>query len=353
MKRLFPKKRLGHSFLKRSVVIPMAALICFVLLFACTPNAKKQEYIRNSGRIHGTFYNAVYLHPEGKDLQEKIEARMRAFELSLSTFKPNSIISRINQNDESVRTDSLFNAMYRQAYEVSTNTNGAFDITVAPLVNAWGFGFGNNDRSTTPDVAAILPFVGFRTIQLVQNRLIKSDPRTMLDASAIAKGQSVDEVARLFEEHGVEHFMIEIGGEVVTKGLNPDGRKWQIGIDKPINDPLNQERELQAIISMSGVGLATSGNYRQFYIRDGQKFAHTIDPRTGYPVNHNLLSATVIASSCMKADAYATAFMVLGVDSSMLICNQIADLECYLIFSNEAGAFEVVYTPGFKKYLNE
>ncbi len=328
-------------------------LVSVILLTSCQQKPAEYEYIQNTGRIYGTFYNIVYLHPEGRELHEEIQIRLQEFDNSLSTFNPNSVISRINQNDASVVTDGYFNEMFAEAIYVSTVTNGAFDITVAPLVNAWGFGFGNKDLSESPDVLSILEYVGFGKVNLLDNRLIKSDPRIMLDASAIAKGQSVDVIAQLLEESKCEHFMVEIGGEVVAKGLNPKGKKWQIGIDKPVDDPANEQHELQTIISISGEALATSGNYRRFYVRDGMKYAHTINPRTGYPVNHNLLSATVIAPTCMQADAFATAFMVLGLDSSLLIVNQHPELEAYLIYSNEKGEFEVAFSKGFQKYLNE
>jgi thiamine biosynthesis lipoprotein len=340
---------------KKTIAIFLVSVLVVITAIAIfrSENEVKVDYIYNKGKIYGTFYTATYLQPDGIDLQEKLEERMREFEMSLSTFKPGSVISLINQNNDSVVTDSYFENMFAVAQSVSEKTNGAFDITVAPLVNAWGFGFGDNDRSKTPDVSAILPYVGYKKVQLVNHKLLKSDERTMLDASAIAKGYSSDVMAELLETNGCSHYMVEIGGEIVTKGLNPHGKKWRIGIDKPVDDPANESSELQTIIELSNVSLATSGNYRQFYFQDGRKYAHTIDPRSGFPVNHNLLSATVIAPTCMQADAYATAFMVLGVDSSLQICKTISGMDCYLIYSDEKGQNQVVYTDGFKKYLTE
>jgi len=335
------------------IKLTFTVLLSFILL-ACQFNpAKKQEYIKISGRIHGTYYHATYLHPEGKNLQAEMEAKMHEFELSLSTFNPNSIISSINQNNDSVTVDGYFETMFNEALEVSRQTGGAFDITVAPLVNAWGFGFGNKNRKEIPDVKSILPYIGYQKIRLENNRLIKSDKRIMLDASAIAKGQSADVIAQLFESHGCENYMVEIGGEIACKGLNPSGKKWHIGIDRPSEEIFDEQRELQTILAITDCGLATSGNYRQYYYQDGKKYAHTINPVTGYPVDHNLLSATVIASSCMRADAYATAFMVLGVDSSLAVCRRIPDLACYLIYADENGNFQVAYSEGFEKYFSE
>lgn len=331
----------------------LVAALILLNFSSCRPKAEEADYSRNSGKVYGTFYNIVYQHPEGKDLQAEIDARFAEFDLSLSTFNPNSVISRVNANDESVRTDTYFNTMYRQAVEVSELTNGAFDITVAPLVNAWGFGFGKQQRDSVPDVAALLKITGFRKIKLSDDRIIKENPAMMLDASAIAKGQASDVIGQLLDAHGCRNYMVEIGGEVVCKGVNPKGGKWRIGIDKPVDDPANESQELQTIVAISGVGLATSGNYRQFYYREGKKVAHTIDPRSGYPVDHQLLSATVIAPTCMQADAYATAFMVLGKDSALTICRKVEAMDCYLIYTDGAGKLQVAYTDGFQKYISE
>ena len=333
--------------------ILLLALVVFIG-FSCSSTTKnKKEYIKNRGQIHGTYYSATYLQPGGIDLQEKLEQRMREFEMSLSTFEKQSIISRINRNDSTVRTDCYFESMYAMARQVSEHSDGAFDITVAPLVNAWGFGFGNRERAETPNVETILPYIGYRKIRLKNHRLIKDDSRIMLDASAIAKGYSSDIMAQLLEENACENYMIEIGGEVKCKGLNPKGEKWKIGINKPIDDETNTKDELLAVVAISNVGLATSGNYRQFYYMDGKKYSHTIDPRTGFPVGHHVLSATVIAPTCMQADAYATAFMVLGENKAIEICESTPEMDCFLVCSDEQGENKIVYSQGFEKYLLE
>ncbi len=333
-------------------------IFCISFLFlsavvVCSCKTNSGKFIKNTGRIHGTYYSVTYLQPEGIDLQEQLEQRMREFEMSLSTFKPQSVISRINQNDESVETDEYFETMYAMARKVSETTNGAFDITVAPLVNAWGFGFGDKERVEIPDVQAILPYVGYEKIRLENHRLIKEDPNILLDASAIAKGYSTDIMGQLLEENGCMNYMVEIGGEVFCKGVNPKGKKWRIGINKPIDDSLNEESQIQTIVSISNIGLATSGNYRQFYYLDNKKYSHTIDPRTGYPVEYTLLSATVIAPTCMQADAYATAFMVLGKDKAIEICDSGPEMDCLLIYADDNGNEKLIYSQGFEKYLSQ
>ena len=330
---------------------PISLLILtFSVLFFSQCAKENAEYTYNKGQVFGTYYSITYLHPKRTDLQLQIEEKFKEFDNSLSTFNPRSIICRINANSP-VIIDDFFEEMYTMAQEVSDKSHGAFDITVAPLVNAWGFGFGNHDHTSSPNPDTIMPYIGYKKIRLENQRLIKENPRIMLDASAIAKGQSCDVIAALLEEKGCKNYMVEVGGVIMCKGLNPKGEKWHIGIDKPLDDPANEDAELQIILAISDVGLATSGNYRQFYVKDGKKYAHTIEPRTGQPVQHSLLSTTVIASNCMQADAYATAFMVLGVDSSLQICNRFPDMDCYLIYTDEQGNNKTVYTDGFEKYF--
>lgn len=341
----YKKKSLGYLIMGVLVII-------FAFLFY-SPFKKQKEYIHNEGKAQGTYYSATYLQPDGKDLQAEIEKLFNEFDLSLSTYNPNSIISKINKNNDSVVTDVYFETMFEAAQKVSEHTNGAFDITVAPLVNAWGFGFGNHERNKAPDVEKLLTLVGYQKVKLVNHKLIKENPDIMIDASAIAQGYSADLIAQLFEKNNCENYMIDIGGEIVCKGVNPKGELWHIGIDKPVDDPENANGELQTIVNVSNVGLTTSGNYRQFYYKDGKKLAHTINPRTGLPVEHNLLSATVVASNCTLADAYATAFMVLGVDSALKVCKTIEGMDCYLIYTDKDGQYQVTYTEGFKKYLKK
>ncbi len=334
------------------IVFAIVILIGVSILFFKNERPKA-AYIHNDGKAQGTYYSATYLQPQGIDLQPQIEKLFNDFDLSLSTYNPNSIISRINRNDSTVRTDEYFETLFQAAQEISEITGGAFDMTVAPLVNAWGFGFGNHDRKHEPDVEKILPLIGFKKVKLENHRIIKENPSIMLDASAIAQGYSADLIAKLFEKNGCEHYMIDIGGEIACKGLNPKSKLWQIGVDKPVDDPENTSPQLQTILKLTDVGLTTSGNYRQFYYNNGKKYAHTINPKTGYPVEHNLLSATVVAKNSTIADAYATTFMVLGVDSAMALCNRIPEIDCYLIYTDNKGKYQVCYTNGFKKYLSE
>jgi len=315
------------------------------LLNACTP---PQNYVRNEGLIFGTSYHIIYSHDT--DLKAEIKSKLNEFNTSLSTYDPQSIISKINQNID-VETDTYFNTVFRKAEEVTIATNGAFDITVAQLVNLWGFGFSKKDSVTTDLVDSLLAYVGMEKVKLENNSVKKQFPQTMLDASAIAKGYGVDVIADLLETHGITHYMVEIGGEMRVKGLNEKHTKWRVGIDKPVDDPEVQNRELEDIIEISDASIATSGNYRNYYYKDGKKYAHTINPHTGYPVSHQLLGVSVIAPNCMTADAYATAFMVLGLEESMKIVNQHPELEAYFICTSTDDKYTISYTKGFEKLI--
>lgn len=320
------------------------------LLIFTSCNIKNADYQVNDGRAQGTFYHIVYQQPNGLDLHDSIQQLLSEFDFSLSTYNSESLISAINQNVDSVKTDLYFEEMYNEALFISKESDGAFDITVASLVNYWGFGFDNMEESDKPEIKKLLSTVGYQKIKLLDHKLIKENKEIILDANAIAQGYSADVIAKFLETKACENYLVEIGGEIVCAGVNPKGISWQVGIDKPDDDPENENQELQQVVAISNVGLATSGNYRKFYYKGGKKFSHTIDPKTGYPVEHSLLSATVIAKTGIRADGFATAFMVMGVDKALKLCNKIPDMECYLIYQ-ENGANKVVFTPGFEKYL--
>lgn len=302
-------------------------------------------YQNNKGFIFGTTYNITYQHD--KDLGKEILVALNQVDASLSPFNEKSIITKIN-NNESVKPDKMFVEVFELAKQISTETHGAFDITVAPMVNAWGFGFKSGTSPTKEVIDSIKEIVGFDKISLKNNKIVKQDPRTTLDCSAIAKGYGCDIVARLFRNKDIKNFMIEIGGEVVTSGISEKRIPWKIGVTKPTDDSLSTNQELQTILNITDMAMATSGNYRNFYYKNGKKYAHTIDPKTGYPVQHNILSATVLASNCATADAYATSFMVLGLDGAMKILEQHPELMAYFIYSDQKGHNAVWYSPSMK-----
>lgn len=341
--------------MKRIIYIIVA--IGLVALAMCrTKEAETQalSYHKLEGTVFHTIYHITYQGE--RDYHDEIKQLFKEFDGSLSMFNDTSIITRMNNCDTSVVANRYFRHVFTKAMEVSEATGGAFDITVAPLVNLWGFGFKNSDNVSQAAIDSILQFVGYKTVHLdEEGHLHKDDPRTIMDASSIAKGYMSDVVADFLREQGVENYMVEIGGEVALNGVNPKGSRWSIGINKPTDDSTQVNSELQDILYMSEGGVATSGNYRNFYYKDGKKYAHTIDPHTGYPIQQDILSSTVIARDCMTADAYATAFMVLGKEKAMEVLAKDTTLMAYFIVdapdADGNGGYEIVYSPALEQRL--
>ncbi len=324
------------------------AFFIFASIWIISKQEKPAGFQNDKGLIFGTIYNITYQYDE--NLKTEIEAELKRFDLSLSPFNEQSVISRINRNEE-VAVDSFFQTCFLRSMEISEATKGAFDITVAPLVNAWGFGFKKGTFPNDAMVDSLLQTIGYQKIRLENGKIVKEDPRILLNCSAVAKGYAVDVVAGLLQRKGIQNFMVDIGGEVVVKGKNPTHRPWRIGINKPVDDSLSVNQDLQTVLEVSDVALATSGNYRNYYYKDGKKYAHTIDPRTGYPVQHSILSATVIAKDCMTADALATSFMVMGLEPSKELCAAHPDIEAYFIYTGEDGKFKTFQTEGMNKFM--
>lgn len=327
-------------------------LFSFSILFSCNSDGKKKgytDYFQENGEIFTTSYNIKYAY--SRSLKNEIVDELDRFDLSLNPFKKNSIITKVN-NNEPVELDSFFINVFNKSVEVSEKSDGYFDITTSPLINAWGFGFQNMDSVTPELIDSLRQFVGYEKISINERgEVIKTDARVQINTSAIAKGYSCDVVADLLESYGIENYMIEIGGEVSAKGVNEKGVCWRIGVDKPNDEAIFIEHELQAIISLCDKSLATSGNYRNFYVKDGKKYAHTINPKTGYPSETDILGATVIADDCMTADAYATAFVAMGLDKSIETAKVLEGVDYYFIFANEDGTFGAIYSPGFEELL--
>lgn len=302
-------------------------------------------YQLNKGPVFGTFYTINY--QSDKDYHEEIKAALQDVDDALSMFNEQSIISHINRGDDGEAND-MFMEVFNKAMEVSKETDGAFDITVAPLVNAWGFGFKNGEMPTRQQVDSIRQFIGWKKVTAEGKTIKKADRRVMLDCSAIAKGYGVDVVARLLKDKGITNFMVEIGGEIITKGISPKRVPWKIGVIKPTEDSLQTSGEYQTILNVTDKAMATSGNYRNFYYKGGKRYAHTIDPKTGYPVQHNILSATVLAKDCATADAYATSFMVMGLEGTKVILERHPELMAYLIYNDQDNNLAVWYSPSMK-----
>lgn len=302
-------------------------------------------YQHDRGMVFGTVYHITY--QSSKSLQKDIEAELAKVDASLSPFNERSIITAVNENRDTV-VNKMFSDVFALAMKISDSTNGAFDITVAPLVNAWGFGFKGGAMPSRHQVDSLKALVGYHKVSLTNGRVSKTDPRIMLDCSSIAKGYGCDVVAKFLSAKGIDNYMVEIGGEIVTRGISEKRLPWKIGVTKPTDDSLNVNQEIQTIINVTDKAMATSGNYRNFYYKNGRKYAHTIDPSTGYPVQHNILSSTVIADDCATADAYATAFMVMGLDKAKAILSRHPELMAYFILASNDGTNKVWFSPSMK-----
>lgn len=337
----------------KSIFFMKKITITFSLLYVFTGVAfSQQEPIRIEGEAQGTTYHIVYYDSTQRNFHSQIEKILLEFDQSVSTYLPTSIISRINANEKKVIVDKYFIACFNKAKEVWKNTNGAFDPTVYPLVNAWGFGPGKKQKIEKSKIDSILKFVGFDLIKLKGNKVIKKDPRVSLDFNAFAQGYSVDVVSQFLTFMGVNSFIVEIGGEVYAKGKRPTGKSWNIGIEKPI-DNKGSENALKAIVKLENKAVATSGNYRRFIIEDGVKYHHHLDPKTGYPTKNNLLSASVFANECISSDANATGILVMGLDKAKEFLSAHKELQAYLIYSDDKGNYQVYETDGIKELIEE
>ena len=306
-------------------------------------------YQHCSGLIFGTSYHVTYQYDE--DLKPLLEAKMKEVDQTLSMFNEASVISKVNNNQQVELTD-MFVQVFELAQQISEDTQGAFDITVAPLVNAWGFGFKEGVVPDEHTIDSLRSIIGYQKISMEKGRIVKKDPRIMLDCSAIAKGYGTDMVAQVLAEKGVKNYLVEIGGEVVTCGISEKRLPWKIGVTKPTDDPLQEGGELQTVLNITDKAMATSGNYRNFYYRGGRKYAHTINPKTGHPVQHNILSATVLCDRCARADAYATAFMVMGLEGAKKVLDRNPDLMAYLIYDDH-GQNKVWYSPSLRDKIEK
>ncbi len=326
--------------------------LILLLLFITSKTVAQTEPIKIEGKAQGTTYHITYFDTKYRNLQPDIDALLLKFDLSVSTYNPNSIISKINSNQPYGKVDKYFIACFKKAKEVWKNTDGAFDPTVYPLVNAWGFGPGKKQKIEKTKIDSILQFVGFNLIELKGKKIIKKDSRVALDFNAFAQGYSVDVVSGFLNSKGINSYIVEIGGEVYANGKKPNGENWKIGIEKPI-DNKTSENPLKAIASLENLAIATSGNYRRFIIEDGVKYAHHLDPKTGYPTKNNLLSASVFSKECISSDANATGILVMGLEKAKIFLKDHHELQAYLIYSDESGNYQIYETPGIKAIITE
>lgn len=332
-------------------ILTAVILLTAVLLSCKTRKAVIENF---TGFTQGSTYSIVYdnnINISPEDLKIKVEKILHDFDMSLSSYNDSSILSKINRNEAAV-PDSFFIDVYNKSVLVSQMTGGAFDITVGPLVRAWGFGPDEHKSFTDEKRDSLLKLVGMEKISMVNGRLMKTLPGVTIDVNAIAQGYSVDVVCRYFKSLGLRNYLVEIGGEVMAVGSKGD-QPWRIGIDKPEDNNLVPGQSLQAIIKLDDKAVSTSGNYRKFYVENGVKYSHTIDPKTGYPAKNRLLSASIIADNCTMADGIATACMVMGKNKAIDFIKSHPEFSAYFVYSDDSGEFKTWESDDLKKILAE
>lgn len=341
-----------NSYQKKNIIysVVLLASVIGVWLYrdarsASQPQEEASGLVTFSGQTMGTVYNIKYLDEQQRNLKQGVDSLLEVFNQSVNHYLPDSEISRFNRQDTFYFELPYFYPVLERSQDIYKKTGGAFDPTVAPLVNAWGFGPDTTRTPAQAKVDSLLQYVGMDKISFTRQYVTKTKPGVALNFSAIAKGYGVDVIAGYLAACGIQDLMVEIGGEVVARGVNDKGDAWRIGINNP-----EQSGALTAAIALNNRAIATSGDYLNFYVKDGKRYAHTIDPKTGFPVEHTALSVSVLADDCMTADGYATAFMVLGIAKAKEILQQNPSLDAYIIYDDK-GEDKVFMTDGLKEQV--
>lgn len=308
-----------------------------LIFFSCSSEKNNKVLVTNTGETQGTFYHIKYLIKDGVSLQPRIEKILCSVDSSLSTYVPYSLISKINYRQDNI-VDSLFETVFNCAQLVHKQTEGAFDCSIAPLVNAWGFGFEKKQNLDSLKIKKILKNIGFDKIY-IKNDSLNIPKNMMIDFNALAQGFTVDLIAKFLDDNSITDYLIEIGGELKSKGSNASDKIWRVGVDKPI-DEIDLQDRFQFIMKLENKSIATSGNYRKYFEENGKKYSHTISPFNGYPVMNNFLSVSVIHDDCMLADAYATAFMVMGKSKTLKFLDNFPEIEAYIVYTDKNGKFK-------------
>ena len=315
-----------------------------VSLFGCKPTG---EYVGLSGQAQGTSFAITYEAIDDADYSAEVDSLFRFIDKSMSLWDSTSLISKINRNDFSEPIDSHFKNVLEASLRVEKETEGYFNVTVGPLVKAWGFVTKKNmpapSDAQVDSLKALIGKVGIDS----NGKFFKDKPNLQIDFNAIAQGYTVDVIARFLESKGIKNYLVEIGGEVYGKGKNREGKFWKVGIEKPEED----RQGIASVVNLKNKALATSGSYRKFFIKDGKKFSHAVDPHTGYPVQHNLLSISVLADNCTDADAYATALLVMGLEKAQKFA-EAKGIDFFAIY-DQNGKNKYYSTSGFKKVIEE
>jgi thiamine biosynthesis lipoprotein len=336
------------SFLENGLHFVSHGRLSFLPLFfvwffySCQNDSRPISF---SGEIQGTYYQIKYYDKQKRNLQTSIDSILHQFDLTASLWVKNSLISRINNNDTGVCVNADFIKLFEESERIYRLTNGAFDPSIGAIINLWGFGSHKPQGADKEWIDSLKQFSKFENLKLIGNRIHKNDMRVQFDFNAIAQGYSVDLVGAYLYSQGIHNFLIDIGGELLASGYKSQHQPWVIGIEKPQEDAL-YGKALQTKVTLHNKAIATSGSYRKYYEKNGVKYSHTIDPKTGFPVTHHLLSASVIAPDCTSADAIATALMVMGTDKAIAFTKQHPEYQVFLISDDENGGYSVFSTIG-------
>lgn len=325
-------------------------LIAVTLLVSSCTLVNDSKPVKLLGEAQGTYYSIIYYDSQQRDLQYEIDSILEEFDKSVSLWVPESILSKVNNNNNNVILDSYFIDNFLISKKVAQETNGAFDFTIGPLVRAWGFGYDNHMKVDSIIIDSLLQLVGYNKVYITNNEVSKQNPNTTFDFNAIAQGYSVDVIGKFLESKLIDNYLVDIGGEVKAVGQKANGDPWKVGIERPAEGS-TISRDLTAIIKLKNQSVATSGNYRKYFEEDGVRYSHMINPSTGYPAKHNLLSVSIVTKNTALADAYATACMVMGLKKSITFIEERDDLEAFFIYSNDSGNYDVYVTMGFSKLI--
>ena len=325
----------------------IAFLIGFLaLLTSCNRGPQKMVL---QGEAQGSYYAITYYDEQGRNFQQEIDSIFHAVDVSVNLWVDTSVISKVNRNEE-VKLDSIFVENFRIAQEAARLSDGYFDPTISPIVAAWGFSYKHGDTITSQLIDSLKQLVDYRNIRIEDGKVVKANPATTLDFNAIAQGYTSDLIAAFLGSRGIKNYLVDTGGEIMARGCKPDGQPWIVGIEKPA-DKWNSEQVVHTRITLRDKGLVTSGSTRKYVERNGKRYSHCIDPMTGYPVEHNVLSVTVLAENSVWADALASICMVMGMEKSLPLIEKMDGVEAYYIYVNEQNALETFATEGFAKLV--
>ena len=328
--------------MKRWIIL----IIGLVILASCGKQPKKMVL---QGLAQGSYYAVTYYDEQGRNFQHEIDSIFHAVDMSVNLWVDSSVISKVNRNEEVV-LDQIFIDNFNIAQEAAKLSDGYFDPTVSPIVAAWGFSYKVGDSITPQLIDSLKQWVDYRKVRIENGKVIKESPNMTLDFNAIAQGYTSDLIAAFLESRGIKSYLVDTGGEIMAKGEKNNGKPWIVGIEKPAENK-DSEQVVQTRIALRDKGLVTSGSTRKYVERNGKRYSHSINPKTGYPVEHNVLSVTVLAENSVWADALASICMVMGLEQSLPLIESLDGVEAYYIYSNEQNELETFATEGFKTLI--